>query len=136
MNRFVALTLVGLLAMCSFALASPDSGFQVADCSGTACYGVVDCSAPAVASCSGTVSVSNVCPQCGRVRHAAPVVTTRAYRIEHGGWYLGKAAGAVVKAKPIRRAAVGTLRLGKGIVTAPVKAVRAASCANGQCNRQ
>lgn len=129
MNRFVAFTLVAILALCGYALASPDSGYRVADCSGTACYGVVDCSAPAVASCSGTVQESPVCAACGQHHHHARVFASRAHRIEHGGWYAGK---VFVERKPVRRVANAAVVLPLKILAAPVKAVR---CVNGQCHR-
>lgn len=84
-NRFVALTLIALVAASGYAIATPDGHQLVADCSGVAnCSGyvAVDCSAPEVAAadCSGNVSH----------HHSSHRMTGRQLRKAEGDWYLGK----------------------------------------------
>lgn len=82
-NRFIAIALVGLIALAGYAIATPDPGqFLADDCSGMIGYVSVDCSAPevAVADCSGNVSH----------HYSSHRMTGRQLRKAEGGWYLGK----------------------------------------------
>lgn len=128
-NKFVLMTIVGLVALCSFAIASPDSHQYVADCSGVAScagYVAVDCSAPEVATCSGTVVSSAAVHH----HHRTPIVGSRQYRKHHDGWYAGKAVGAVAHRRQAAKES-GAWYAGK-ILTSPIRAIR---CANGQCHK-